>query len=89
MWVLSEPAFLEDACHLLVGLVKLGRGAASADAGPALRRGVQRHVLRLSPAVVIVRCLRANIGHEQVNGAIPIQCGATTAVRYERGSCFF
>lgn len=78
MWVLSDPAFLEDACRLLVGLVKLGRRAAGAEAGPGLRRGIQRHVLRLSPAVVVVRYLRANIGHEQVNGLIPLQCGDTT-----------
>ncbi|CAM9846328.1 unnamed protein product, partial [Laminaria digitata] len=66
VWVLSDPDFLEDACHLLVGLVKLGRGAAGTDAGPGLCRGLQRHVLRLSPAVVAVRCLRANIGHQEI-----------------------
>lgn len=66
VWVLSDPAFLENACRLLGGLVTLGRGAAGAAAGPGLHRRLQQHVLRLSPAVVVVRCLRANIGHEQV-----------------------
>ena len=78
VWVLSDPAFLEDACRLLVGLVTLGRGAAVAEAGPGLCHGLQRHVLRLSPAVVVVRCLRANIGDQQVNGAMSLQYGATT-----------
>lgn len=66
VWVLSEPVFIEDACHLLVGLLKLGRGAGGTEAGFDICRGVQRHILKLSPAVVVARCLRAEIGQPEV-----------------------
>eukprot|EP00903_Cladosiphon_okamuranus_P006046 g5963.t1 len=62
VWVLSDPDFLEDACRLLAGLVKLGAIAGGTEAGFSLCRRLRLFVLQLSPAVVVVRCLRGNIG---------------------------
>ena len=66
VWVLSDPDFLEDACRLLVGLVKLNAAAAGTEAGFALCRKLRLFVLQLSPAVVAVRCLRGKIGPPEV-----------------------
>lgn len=70
VWVLSDPSFLEDACRLLMGVVKLGRGAGSTEAGFDLCRRLQHHVLLMSPVVVAVGCIRANIGPPEVNNAL-------------------
>lgn len=67
LWVMSDSGFRDDACHLLMGLVKLGRGAGGTEAGFNLCRRLQRHVLQLSPAVVVVRCLLESIGSPEVN----------------------
>lgn len=66
VWVLSEPAFLEDACHLLIGVVQLAPGVKNTNVGFDLYRRLQKHILRLSPTVVAVRCLRAGIGKSEV-----------------------
>ncbi|CAN0188560.1 unnamed protein product [Scytosiphon promiscuus] len=66
VWVLPDPDFLEDACRLLTGLVKLGHDAGRTEAGFGLCRRLKKHVLQLSPAVVAVRCLRANAGPPEV-----------------------
>ncbi|CAM9449076.1 unnamed protein product [Hapterophycus canaliculatus] len=66
VWVLPDPDFLEDACRLLTGLVKMGHDAGGTEAGFSLCRRLRKHVLQLSPAVVAVRCLRANIGPPEV-----------------------
>lgn len=67
VWVLSDPHFLEDACRLLVGLVKLGTTAGGTEAGFGLCRRLRLFVLQLSPAVVAVRCLRGNVGPPEVS----------------------
>lgn len=66
VWVLSEEAFLPDACQLLLGFVKLGRSVGGTEAGFDLTRRLQRHILLMSPAVVVVRCIRENIGQPEV-----------------------
>ncbi len=66
MWVLSDPNFLEDSCHLLMGLVKLNASAAVTEAGFDLCRRLRLFVLQLSPAVVAVRCLRGKVGPQEV-----------------------
>lgn len=69
VWVLSDPNFLEDACRLLVGLVKLGATAGGTEAGFDLCRRLRLFVLQLSPAVVAVRCLRGNVGPSEVRSS--------------------
>ena len=70
VWVLSDPTFLEDACRLLVGLVKLGAAAGGTEAGFSLCRRLRLFVLQLSPAVVTVRCLRGSVGAPEVGAAL-------------------
>lgn len=59
------------------GLVKLGHDAGGTEAGFGLRRKLRTYVLQLSPAVVAVRCLRANIGPPEVRSR-----EATAQTRY-------
>lgn len=66
VWVLSDPNFLEHACRLLVGFVKLGATTGGAEAGFGLCRRLRLFVLQLSPAIVAVRCLRRNVGPPEV-----------------------
>ena len=72
VWVLSDPNFLEDACRLLVGLVKLGATVGRTEAGFGLVRKLRLFVLQLSPAVVAVRCLRGNVGPPEVGAALTL-----------------
>lgn len=48
------------------GLVKLGHDAGGTEAGFGLCRRLRKYVLQLSPAIVAVRCLRANVGPPEV-----------------------